>query len=90
MTLSVAGPHVDGEHLLADRLPLVGITAEPREGSPEAIEVMLGDSTVQNIVHVVRRPTRVRVAQVGNGEDDQLTIETASGETARVDFDRIG
>ena len=86
MTIEVAVAADADFRTLADRLPLLGITSEPAAAPTESIQVMLGDSPVQNVVHVIRQPSRVLVAQVSNGEDDRLTIESATGETTRVDF----
>jgi len=41
---------------------------------PGSIEVMLGDTTAETVVHVVHQPTRIRVAQITGGEDEQLII----------------
>ena len=71
---------------LARRLPLLGLTVEPVDGPAESITVMVGDSPRENVVHVVRSPCRVRVAQVSNGEDEILIIDSGSGPTTRVDF----
>ena len=87
MTLRVAAHEGHTDRLLAQRLPLLGIVAEPRDGHkpPDSIEVMLGDTTAENVVHVVHQPTRVRVAQITRGEDEQLIIEAATGETALLE-----
>jgi hypothetical protein len=71
---------------LARRMPLIGLTVEPHNGPAESITVMVGDSPSENVVHVVRSPCRVRVAQVTNGEDEVLIIDSGSGPTTRIDF----
>ena len=71
---------------VARQLPLIGVTVEPPAGPPESIAIMVGESTDDNVVHVVREPCRVRVAQVTNGEDELLIIESKGGVTAWVDF----
>jgi hypothetical protein len=71
---------------LARRLPLIGLTVEPPDGPAESITVMVGDSPHANVVHVVPRPCRVRVAQVTNGEDEMLIIDSGAGPTTRIDF----
>ena len=86
MTLEVAVTADTEARTVADRLPLVGITAEPAAAPADSIQVMLGESPVENVVHVVRQPSRVLVAQVRNGEDDRLIIESATGETTCVDL----
>jgi len=71
---------------LAKAMPLLGVTVEPPRGRPESIVVMLGDSPRANVVHVVREPCRVRVAQLTDGEDDVLIIDSGAGPTTRIDF----
>jgi hypothetical protein len=73
---------------LARQLPLIGLTVEPAHGPAECITVMVGDSPRENIVHVVRNPCRVRVAQLTNGEDEMLIIDSGAGPTTRIDFRR--
>lgn len=86
MTIEVVDAPDAQAHTLAHRLPLLGITAEPRRGQVESIEVMVGDSPVSNVVHVIRQPSHVRVAQITNGEDEMLIIDSASGPTTRIEF----
>ena len=71
---------------MAASLPLVGVTVEPSLGPAQSIVVMLGDSPRANVVHVVRDPCRVRVAQVTDGEDEVLIIDSGAGPTTRIDF----
>ena len=86
MTLRVTESDGGGERILAGRLPLVGITCEPANG-PQAIEVILGDSPDENVVHVVRCPAHVRIAQIrDDGQDEQVIIEQTTGETAFIDI----
>jgi len=72
---------------LADGLPLIGVTVEPPRGPVGSIAVMAGDAH-RNVVHFVRDPCRVRVAQMTNGEDDLLIIDSGAGPTTRIDFRR--
>ena len=81
------GASADGRaELVAKQLPLLGVTVEPSTGPPEFVAIMVGDAPDQNVVHVVREPRRVTVAQVTNGEDDLLLIESVDGSTTRIDF----
>jgi hypothetical protein len=87
MTLGVTDAGGDAPlGTLADRLPLLGISMEPTRGPAEVIEVMLGDAPAQHVAHAIRRPSRVRVAQVSSGEDEVLLIDCEAGPTTRVDF----
>src|SRR5687768_4824253 len=79
MTVDVMPAPDARAYTVARRLPLLGITAEPRRGQPELIQVMLGGPDEGNVSHVIPRPARVRVAQVTNGEDEMLIIESESG-----------
>ena len=71
---------------VARHLPLIGVTVEPANGPAESISIMVGDSPRVNVVHMVRQPCRVRVAQVTNGEDEVLIIDSRGGPTTRIDF----
>lgn len=86
--------------VVARQVPLIGITAEHKAagtppGQPEvsAIQILLGTEgdRSDHFTHVVREPSRVRVAQVSNGTDELLFIESAAGgTTTRVDFSSKG
>ena len=71
---------------LARRRPLGGVTFEAGPNTPPAVEIMLGDSPDEHLMHVVRDPVRVQIGQVTNGADEVLLIESATGPSARVDF----
>ena len=75
---------------LARERPLLGVTVEPASGPAESIAIMVGDAPAEYVVHVVRHPRRVMVAQVTNGEDDLLIIEAVDGPTTRIDFRAAG
>ena len=64
----------------------VPVTVEPASGPAESIAIMAGDAPGENVVHVVRQPRRVTVAQVTNGEDDLLIIDAVDGPATRIDF----
>src|SRR5688500_15818283 len=74
MTVEVIESVNDTPRTLADRLPLLGITAEPSHGPARVIAVMLGDATSGDITHMIRDPSRVRVAQISNGQDEMFLI----------------
>lgn len=81
------GPDVHSA-VIARRLPLVGITAEPRGPHPEAIQIVLGTPPLLHVAHTVRRPTRLSVSQVSDGEDELLIIESPGEATTVLDFRR--
>ena len=87
ITVQVAGTGDEGRpKTLARRAPLVGLTAERDRDTVTAIQVIVGDSPGAHLTHVIRDPTRVRVAQVSNGADELLLIDAEAGPTTRVDF----
>jgi hypothetical protein len=75
---------------LAKRLPLVGITADREGDQVTAIEIIVGESPDEHLMHVVRAPSRVRVAQVTDGADELLLIEADDDPTTIVDFSPAG
>ena len=76
----------DRRRTLADRLPLLGITAEPCRGPARVIQVMLGDAASGDVSHVIRSPLRMRVAGISNGQDEMLLIDSDGGATTRINF----
>ena len=71
---------------VARAMPLMGITAEAEAGAVKAIEIILGESPDQHLTHVVNSPSRVKVGQVQNGEDDVLVIDSAADPPTRIRF----
>ena len=86
VTVDVCESRDGRAEMVARQLPLLGVTVEPPSGPAESIAIMVGDAPGENVVHVVREPHRVRVAQVSNGEDELLIIDSLSGLTTRIDF----
>lgn len=72
--------------MIARDLPLMGITAEKRDGEIKTIEILVGDSPDNHLMHIVNAPSRVSVAQITNGEDEALIIESMSDPTVELDF----
>ena len=75
-------------HMVARSLPLIGVTVDrsgDNDDAHEVIEVMAGDSEA-NVNHVVHRPIRVEVLESGNGHDNVIVIEPASGRTVEIDL----
>jgi hypothetical protein len=72
--------------ILARRLPLVGITAETDGQTVCSLEIIVGDSPEDHIMHVVNAPLRVRIGQISNGADEVLFVDSQNDPTIRVDF----
>jgi hypothetical protein len=67
-------------------MPLIGIAVEPCV-NPESIEVIAGEAPREMVSHVIHAPSRVRIAQVSNGEDEMFLIAShADGSITVVDF----
>jgi hypothetical protein len=74
---------------VARRMALVGITAEYEDGIVTMIEIIVGESPDEHLMHVVRAPSHIWIAQVTNGADELLVIEADTGTTS-VDFSPAG
>ena len=72
--------------MIARDLPLMGIAAEQCGGKVKSIEILIGDSVEDHLMHVVKAPSCVSVEQISNGEDEILVIESDTDPTVRVDF----
>jgi hypothetical protein len=89
VTLDVRDPAApQAQRHVARDLPLVGVTAEFPDGRSPTIEIVVGDSPDEHVSHVVNAPTRVSVAQISNGEDEVLVIESETDPTVALDFTR--
>ena len=68
-----------GSRSIATRLPLVGITADPKSSDGARIEVMAGDTPHEQMNHDIRRPSCLRVAMNDDANRDvAVEIESAS------------
>jgi hypothetical protein len=92
VTVRLLGRDGDDEQsqTVANRMRLVGIAAERINDEVTAIEIIVGDSPEGHMTHVVREPSRVRVAQVTDGTDEVLLIDAKDGPTRGVDFSTAG
>jgi hypothetical protein len=91
VTIQVCGSSDTGpDRIIARRLALAGITAERDSASVVSLEVMVGDSPDEHLMHVIRDPYRVRVAQVSDGTDELLIINSTSSPTTYIDFSPVG
>lgn len=85
ITVELLGADLGDQPELRDT-PLMGVTFDSKRSEGEAIEVMAGESTRANAMHVVARPVRVLVAQSDKGTDQALEIESLEGPTTLVRF----
>jgi hypothetical protein len=89
VTVDIERPgHAGGTSVIARRMPLVGISCEPHTGAVQSIEIIVGNSIDDDLVHVVNAPRRVRVGQISNGEDEVIVIDSSTDPTARIDFSK--
>src|SRR5687767_12185111 len=65
-------------------LPLLGVTAEPRDPGPPEIQIMLGKSPETLVTHVVADPARVHLAEWNDDVSAALQIESTNGTVTRV------
>jgi hypothetical protein len=89
VTLELPEPHTLGTiETIARGVPFVGITAEPRPGGigVRSIEIVLGTSPDDHLVHTVNLPTRVFVGRDEHGADQVIVIRSERDPTVRLDF----
>ncbi len=75
-----------GDQVEASQLPLLGVTADPKDSEAPLVEVMVGDSPAANVNRIVRRPTRLSLAQGDDGSDQALQIESSGEPTVLLIF----
>jgi hypothetical protein len=85
VTIRTVGATSGSVQTLARRMPLVGITMERENDTVTALEIIIGDSPDDHLMHIIRAPSRIRVTQVANGADELLLIDSDSGQTTTVD-----
>jgi hypothetical protein len=89
MTLDLPEPHTLGTiEVIARDLPLVGIAAERGPGSDNvtSIEILLGTTPENHLMHTINLPTHVYVGQITNGSDEVIVFESERDPTVRLDF----
>jgi hypothetical protein len=89
VTLDLPEPHTLGTiEAIARDVPFLGITAEPRGGGTgmRSIEIVLGTTPQDHLVHTVNLPTRVFVARDEHGADEVIVIRSQRDPTVRLDF----
>jgi hypothetical protein len=79
--------HVDiGAQVEAHDLPFLGIVADLRPNGKDQIAIIIEASHYNHMSHIIAYPTHVRIEQNDRGTDEALQIESASGETAIINF----
>lgn len=84
ISVDVLAPTIGAQPQVHD-LPLVGVTAEPRNGAG-TITISAATSSVGQITHTIHSPTKVWIERTDGGADAALQIESADGPTTIVRF----
>lgn len=79
----------DGRQAVAAQLPLLGVTADPKNSEGCMIEIMAGDQAGRTINHDIRRPSHVRVAQADDGKDLAVEITADGSPTTLLSFGEV-
>ena len=66
------------------QLPLVGVTAEPRDGG--TISIAVAEPAGDHLTHTIVLPAHVYIAETEAGADAALEIESADGTKAVLQF----
>jgi hypothetical protein len=88
VTLDLPEPHTMGTvATVARAVPFGGLTAEPHGGGPvKSIEIVLGTSSQDHLVHTINLPTHVSVDTDEHGADAVIMIRSQRDPTVRLDF----
>jgi hypothetical protein len=89
MTLDLpSGREGEPKEIIARDLPLVGVTAECRYGDDRitSIDIMLGSSLEDHVIHTVNQPTHVFIGQISNGSDETIVIHSQTDPPVELDF----
>jgi hypothetical protein len=93
MTLNLPPAHGGvAAEVIARDLPLVGVTAECRygDGRVTSIDIMLGSSLEDHVIHTINRPTHVFIGQISNGSDETIVIHSQTDPPVELDFRERG
>lgn len=83
--IELLGPDL-GVHVVARKLPLMGITVEKSAGGSAEIEIIAGDLEKGNVTHVISSPQHVWIEQEINGGDNAIEIESAGGNAVIIEL----
>ena len=89
--LEVAIPPGEGEPVLAEHQPLLGIDFDPKGSEAPAVEIAVGAGSgarQQNLTHVIRHPTQIWVDQEVDGLGIALKITSREDGATTVLFER--
>src|SRR5713226_7992510 len=89
--LEVDIPPGEGEPVLAEHQPLLGIDYDPKGSEAPAIEITVGASSGAspgNLTHVIKDPTRIWVEEEPDGLGVALSIASRDEGRTRVLFER--
>lgn len=93
VTLETVEPDGVDTSVIAEGLPLVGISADFKDRSADiddegegTIQIMVGDEASDHITHTVVEPTFVYRYQSSSGADEAIEIESATGPTTVIRF----
>ena len=73
-----------GDQIEAENQKLKGIVAEPRH-DPKTIDILVGESPEGGSTHIIDRPTRVQIEEIG-GAEGALQIESEDHGTTLIRF----
>ena len=75
-----------GRQAVAQQLPLLGVTADPKNSEGCMIEILAGDHQGQTVNHDIRHPAHVRIAQGDDGSDLAVEITSEDSPTTILTF----
>ena len=87
VTVEVSDPDNPARSLaIGHNLPLDGIVVEFFGGRAQSIEIILGESIDNRVVHIVSHPRKITIGQISNGQDEIVVIDSSTDPQARIDF----
>jgi Family of unknown function (DUF5335) len=84
-TVEVLGADL-GTQVEARELPLVGVTADLKGETEDAVSIFTGAAAADNVTHTVIAPAHVRLEETESGAHQALQIVSRSGETTLIRF----
>ncbi len=85
VTVELTGGEL-GDQIVAAGLRLQGLTLVQKGSDAGEIEIILGDTPLEHVSHVVRTPTRLSLLETNEGEPQTLQIEADGEATTLVHF----
>lgn len=84
ITIDVLG--APDERLKARESALKSITADLRNQGEDSISILARDTPHDEVTHIIKAPSHVRLMEMETGAHEGLQIESKSGQTAIVRF----